>query len=476
MSKASEVNERVVPGVNEDQTAFDKEKNKGYTPTRGPKINEWMTAAISGQTEGPEDVVLAARVLAEMDASYTVDSRAAGRIDAEVRREEARKGEPLPQAQQDRLAEEEAARISEVQAFLREVEPGEDEFYEDEIEDLSGPGDMASGPEPDLGLGPTRELQSGMEEDPDGGPPVPGEVPNDEVPSEAPVVDGVAEPPVAPVSPVGSSGPEAEDVLARLPIFARRKQRQAARVPASALSSIRQALAAATAPPDARVFEEIGKLEAQIQDMTKVLEDLKATVHQSNANSREIKNLLQAEAVKSVVLPEADALARASGDDPSGDLDEDEPGGWARTDPAPRRWRLQVVPLVLAATASLLLLLLGFLGMLLVSRPRSAEAPEPPRSDRAMAARDAAHFRADYLRAERRELQAALQVGVEGARLLEAKRGVADTLRARPGATEAERAAADQGVRDAELDVVRWGREAERAKANLLRVKTKLPE
>lgn len=494
-----DVDDRVVPGVAKDQSEFDREKNAGPSP-RAPRMETWLAQAMAGQVEAPEDVVLAARVVAQMDASYA-DPQALARVDAEVRREETRKGDPLPAAQRERLVDEDADRVSEIQALLRQcADPdGDDDDREGEgprgeysIEGPEGPEGL-EGEEPQSEDPKEADLR---DEGPDGPEPLPDFGPDPEsvpalatVPQEPPregdanlaaddsgLVPPVEDPPPTPPALPRPTEAEEAGVLDRLPIIARRRTHAAPApgAPPRLLTVARKALAAAPASSDARVFEEIGKLEAQIQDMTQVLSELKASVQLSNANNRAIKTMLQAGAVKESILPEVDPDV-LDGSDPVEEWERPvgNPGRPAATGLSPALRYGALAAVAILGTISIL-------GLAVMATGRDpgpgGGAVDVAKGDRVNAAKAAANARAAYLRGERTELQTVLRVEAEGAHWVEVRRKAMASALARPGATDAERTKTTEAAQEAEQDLARWGREALRAKANLLRIQAKLPE
>lgn len=501
MSEMSEVSDRIVRGIPEDQGAFEKEKNLGLSPSRNLVFTAWMVGIISGQDEKPEDVVLASSAVADMTASYSVNTQSAARVEQEARREEARKGEPLAPKQQDRVVQEESERISQLQVALQEC--GELEAEEDfEEAKPTGPEDTRDPDEPAY-VGEAEPPTDGPVPTPGGGEPentgAPGtaEAPPSHEETPQATAGEVDEGPVLEVEPAAAFLPLApppvvdlveSGVLGALPLVQRRRHGalpptpppSVPSVPKKTMVGIRRALAAAPASSDARVFEEITKLEGQIQDMTQILNELKATVLQSSEDNRQVRYLLQAEAVKGAILPEVE-------DEPEGD--EFEPGArparvapttkrsrawptvvWPTWPPQRREWFL-VGGLVLAIVA--MVALVGY------SRNTSGEPVASPASvvvDRASAGREAAQARALYLRSERRELLAVVRLQEEGTRWLDGKRRAVEAQKTRFGLTEAQRAQGEAEVREAERETARWAREAVRAKANLAWVKAHLPE
>lgn len=457
MADKNEILAELVPEIRKDHLAWENEKRQGGEAAHDPQFGDWLSGILTGEDDAPDEVRLVKQAVNICNESYLLDRAEANRrIHNASLSEENRKASP------DNPPLDPDQRDAETLEAASLVEPTPDALWDDDEDDAI----RVVSPETAATLVAAEE---DYEIETEGEVP-PG--PDDSQPGEG-FLDSTETLP-ATFDPVEIERVEIHSVESGQPptLLASHATIRVPRKPQSAAKGVevfRRRLALAAPGADARIVEEIQKLEAQMSEIAKNLEVLKASVVSSTGNLNEVRTLLQATAVRANILPGADITRLEEPTPLSARVAEANENDHSSPD---KRWK----PASVLATVGSLVAVAFVLVM--VSRG-AGDRPEgsvtTTNSQRLAMARKAAQYRAAYLRREKHELEVTVQILVESEKLLAGRRATLERLKSLASVTPMAIQRAEQDVQEAEAIQAESQQQGRRAEINLRRVAAALP-
>jgi len=457
-----------LPPIQKDLRAFAAEKSQGQDHSE-VRFDAWLKETLVDPDAPSEELEAVVQGVARCNESYLLSRKdAIERIETAARAEENRKGElpPLPASQR------EAEILEAVEAYDFEISPDPDgelepepefEDFEDEAIRVLSPEASAMALQEARAQAVVAGIELGPEDSTGGDSTVESTVefvPADLVAVESSLL-GVMPPPAQPKAPADQPprivATHATVRIGGSPVAV-----------GQAVSAVRRRLAKAAPGADARIFEDIRRLEDQLAEMSETLAVLKAQAASSNTHLNEVRNLLTARAVGENILPVA-ASTCLDDDPPVSNHGHPGEGEKGSTLEQPRHKHRKAM--VVAGLSSLAALFLA--GVLMTQTGATGGAL--PNSERLAAARRAAQQRATYLRSEKHELELLLQVSAEADRLCRNRQATLERVRNTPSANPEAIRRAEVDLQEAEAIRAEVQPQSQRAEANLRRIAAVLP-